>query len=312
MRSQFQNVGRCIYCDSTEPPLTREHVIARGLGGNRAPNSGPEAMVLLRATCEDCREITRKFEDECLTNMLGHARARLNLNRKDRKPSHAKLNVRRHDGRARKEDLDLDYALGAMVLPSYPPAKVLVGKESEERTMEWMCVLAEEHRRQRDPTIHQISVDVKCDTVAYARMLSKIGLGLAHYVLGPDAFDPIAREFIRFGKKEECGEFVGGYSHRDGAPLAHGVLHHLGLWQHNSFLVASIQLFAQYDGAPVNYAVVGPLRREPPGLPHLHLGTPSPRPDKTLSHEMAGRPNETIRWDLSFPSSPASDEPETK
>ena len=94
----------------------------------------------------------------------------------------------------------------------------------------------------------------------------------------------------------------------DGAPTASGVLHQIRLWQHQSFLVATIQLFAIFDGAPVNYAVVGRLRREPPGLPNLHLGTPSRRPDKTLSREVSVRPNEVIRWDLSFPS--ASDEPE--
>ena len=201
-----------------------------------------------------------------------------------------------------------------MVIPSFQPAAFFLGLNwPGPQPVEYLCVMADDHKRLRDPNIHQITVQIKADTLSFARMLAKIGLGLAHYELGPDVFVPVARDFIRFGKREQCCHFVGGFSGMAGAPSAtNGPLHRISLWQHQTFLVATIQLFANFEEAPVNYAVIGPLRQVPPGLPHLHLGTPTQRPDKTLSREVEGRPNEVIRWDLSFPSSPAADEPETK
>src|ERR1700681_3245115 len=79
------NVGVCIYCGDTTPPLTREHILPRGLGGNVAPHGQTQALVLQKATCEQCRLITSRLEEECLRPMMNYARARLGLKRKDRK-----------------------------------------------------------------------------------------------------------------------------------------------------------------------------------------------------------------------------------
>jgi HNH endonuclease len=56
-------IGRCIYCGSTEQPLTREHIIPRKLGG---------IWVLHDASCEACRAITGGLEREVLrVTLLG-------------------------------------------------------------------------------------------------------------------------------------------------------------------------------------------------------------------------------------------------
>src|SRR5947208_13602278 len=78
------DVGACIYCGETRGPLTREHVLPRGLGGNWAPEGYSDAFVLQHATCSSCSQITQNIEDECLRSMMDPGRARLGLKRKDR------------------------------------------------------------------------------------------------------------------------------------------------------------------------------------------------------------------------------------
>ena len=49
-----KRIGKCIYCGSTEPALTTEHVIPEALGGTE---------LLLEATCEECQRKTAAAEN---------------------------------------------------------------------------------------------------------------------------------------------------------------------------------------------------------------------------------------------------------
>ena len=48
------HIGSCIYCGSTAPPLTTEHIIPEALGGTD---------YLTFATCEPCRKETADAEN---------------------------------------------------------------------------------------------------------------------------------------------------------------------------------------------------------------------------------------------------------
>ena len=61
-------INRCIYCHSTEKPLSREHIIPAGLNGT---------WTLQRASCDRCRMITSAFETAVLRVVFLHARAGL-------------------------------------------------------------------------------------------------------------------------------------------------------------------------------------------------------------------------------------------
>lgn len=65
----FLNVGACIYCGDKTPPLSREHVLPRGLGGGSAPDGYSGALVLQNASCEICRRVTQKIEEQCLLSI---------------------------------------------------------------------------------------------------------------------------------------------------------------------------------------------------------------------------------------------------
>src|SRR4051794_1798688 len=62
-------IGRCIYCDTRSPPLTREHVVPYGLGG--------DSIILRKACCETCRVITSKCERNPIHNNWAEVRAAL-------------------------------------------------------------------------------------------------------------------------------------------------------------------------------------------------------------------------------------------
>jgi HNH endonuclease len=76
---KFAPIGCCIYCGSTEPPLTDEHIIPQGLGGRE---------FLRDASCESCRVKTGKFEEVVQRGMVWALRRTLGMRGKRRPPSH--------------------------------------------------------------------------------------------------------------------------------------------------------------------------------------------------------------------------------
>lgn len=65
-----RSIGECIYCGSTQLPLTKEHIIPKGLNGN---------YTLLNASCSKCAAITSKFEMDVLKCLWQIPRNVLNM-----------------------------------------------------------------------------------------------------------------------------------------------------------------------------------------------------------------------------------------
>jgi hypothetical protein len=78
-------IGSCIYCSSSNG-LSDEHVLAYSLGGS---------LILEDASCEECSDITKKFEQICARNMFGSFRAinRLPTRHKHERPKELDLLV---------------------------------------------------------------------------------------------------------------------------------------------------------------------------------------------------------------------------
>lgn len=121
------NVGACIYCGDPEPPLTREHVLPRGLGGNEAPDGFANALVLQNASCQSCQKITQRIEEACLVAMMGPGRARLGLRRKDRSQNTTIAHMDRYDGPSEDREVAWDDVPGAITIPSFYEAPILTG-----------------------------------------------------------------------------------------------------------------------------------------------------------------------------------------
>ncbi|MBI4292515.1 MAG: hypothetical protein HY661_13645 [Betaproteobacteria bacterium] len=254
------DIGACIYCGSTASPLSREHVLPRGLGGNLAPEEHSNALVLNRASCESCRAITQKIEEKCLVSMMGPGRSKLGLRRKDRAPNSAAATVRKLDGTADERNLDWNLVPGPVVLPAYYEP----GEFSQNPLPEvapWdakIIVVAPATRALAEPN-DGVGVKLTVDSQVFAQMLAKIGLGVAVAVLGVDGFKPTVQELI-ISDPSDYGRWVGGDAGSDRKCPKSKELHSIRLTErggpNGAYVIVHIWLFAEFGG-PRNYVVVG-------------------------------------------------------
>lgn len=255
------NVGVCIYCGDAKSPLTREHILPRGLGGNWEPEGHSDAFVLQKATCERCRLITEKIERESLRPTMDPARARLGLKRKDRI---AKISgwVDLPDGSTEHRDMDPSEILGALVLPSYYEAGALTNKPLTDTApcdLQFF-VIAPASRRLLEEAA-RVGVELFINPKVFGQMLAKIALGVAVAQFGVTGFEPTVRNFI-LNNPNECGCWVGGFAGTQRAEPASQALHSTYLRTErvgsNLFIIVEIRLFAEFGG-PTNYVIVGRL-----------------------------------------------------
>lgn len=77
-------VGTCIYCGDTKPPLSREHIMPRGLGGDSTPQGLNDALVLQTKSQRQFRRLSKRVANEigdgtiaCLRNVNKLSKAEL-------------------------------------------------------------------------------------------------------------------------------------------------------------------------------------------------------------------------------------------
>lgn len=258
MEDLHLNVGTCIYCGDSSPPLTREHVLPRGLGGNQAPDGLANAIVLQNASCESCQKITQRIEKECLVAMMGPGRARLGLRRKDRSRKTTSAHIDRHDGISEDREVAWEDIPGAITIPSFYPAPVLTGAPVPEfPPCDYQFHVLAPARAVPDDA-RRIGVSLVADSRMFARMLAKIGLGITVARLGMQGYEPLVRDIILNGLFHDG--LVGGFAGTGRKDSQTTSLHALRLITNNGlpgqYIVAEIRLFAEFNG-PTNYVVVG-------------------------------------------------------
>lgn len=207
MRFQHSKIGKCIYCDSTQPPLTREHVLPQGLGGNDAPVGAHEALVLQKATCEGCREITRKFEDSCLGSNFGLTRYREGLRRKDRL---------KHTVRARQEgkaiDAWIEDLLAIIAVPVIGHATIFDNNYSGGMPVADIRFVRthgpDPKRKSEWKGVAETEVELHYNQKSFMQVLAKIAHGLTVGRYGLDGFVPTLRGLIR-GTDPNFGTWIG-------------------------------------------------------------------------------------------------------
>lgn len=255
------NAGACIYCGDTESPLTREHILPRGLGGNSAPEGLHDALVLQNATCDRCRRITSKIEEECLRPMMDYARARLGLKRKDRSAAKMEMLVDLPDGSTERRDVDSGNVLGPIIIPCYYEAGALTNKPHTDDTAPCdyhMIVVAPAHGEILKEST-RVGVSLTANSKIFAQMLAKIALGLAVARFGVTGFEPTVRNFI-LNNPNEYGHWVGGFAGTPKAAVPSSKFHRMHLQTKQvgarTLIIVEIQLFAEFGG-PTNYVIVG-------------------------------------------------------
>lgn len=257
MAFPFTTIGHCIYCDSTEPPLTREHVLPRGLGGHLAPTGHNDAFILQKAVCDRCREIIHKYETAYMDQTLALARARMGMSRSSRRKGTLRVPIRRQGSAYGFEDVQPDQLDSFLVVPHFREAKILTlqrgGTPVDQPTDVWIGDKRQRDSYDLDPNL--VDYSIPCDFIGFSRMLCKIAHGILVAHLGPKGFKPLVLEAI-LSSDIDMNFYVGGDAPNDRSGSTMVPIHNLKFEQRDGFWIVDVHLFSRWGG-PLNYVVAG-------------------------------------------------------
>lgn len=247
----FKPIGRCIYCDKSDLPLGREHIVAYGLGGD---------ATLPKASCYECARTIKKYEDAFMRGSFWAARTHMGFrSRHKERPSSLKLRISLTD-RTKSITLPIEDFPSALLLPYYnTPFSLRDGPHTDNRDNlhgMWHHIIRHDQDRLNSLGIGH-SVPVTLDLWSFAKMLAKIGHAFAVGVLGLNKFKPLLLDTI-FDEAVDPHHLVGGSPNpqlRTPKSLHQTTLRILE-YPHRDLVVADIQLFSAW-GAPLYHVIVG-------------------------------------------------------
>jgi hypothetical protein len=264
--------GQCIYCGKRPPQavLSKEHIIPLALGAT---------FIFLKASCEECRKITHKFETLCLKTNFLHFRTHSNFptRRPKERPTHLPIRPKNAPPGSKKLVPVADHP-HILTMPVLPEPGILTGQSSETPiTLYKLSHLANPRDLERIAAKHggTVTVDANFNMTAFELMLAKIAHGFAWAEVGPENFKPALPPLIR---GESFGvAYLVGQSARTHHPVIStnetGNLHDLSVWLlvHGSYLLAiGIRLFASFQ-APTYCVIAGEFTPTPECLSRLGL-----------------------------------------
>jgi len=255
MQNRLATIGYCIYCGSTQPPLTREHIIPEGLGGRD---------FIAEASCAKCQIITSKFEQQFLRGINWPARVKLGMRGRKRKAPPPLLPVQRSINYGERKETVMvppDEVPVQLSLVTLEPPGLLCGKpeKRELRRTGYITVVKYKHVR-----THSVgpgdSIAVVCNAVDTVRTAAKAAH--AHCFAKGELVDfkPMLLDLIMSGDLN-CSDVIG--TPRDGEYIRpkRGVQGHLVESYRTNvgsdwFLVSRVTFFPA-EGGPTYLIVVG-------------------------------------------------------
>lgn len=253
--TKIKTKGVCIYCNkaaSDPSDLTDEHIIPLSLGGKH---------VILEASCSDCAEITKKFEQDVARELWGDARISYDApsRRKKERPNHITL-----PGRTRTEaPLKVAYSEypAPMVFYQMSQAGMLQGiPQDHDISPMWKLVyIADDDKIKTFETKYPGRLSAKFRHVpeSFGRLIAKIGYGQVLCSLDPSDFSPICLPYI-LGTEKNVSYVVGGRETiSEMLPgIGYSMDSHLFGSSDRAVVMAEIRLFAN-NGTPTYHVVVG-------------------------------------------------------
>lgn len=244
---QSRTVGECIYCHEETRVreaslLQREHVIAVGLNGD---------LVLQKASCKACADITSKFENEILRAAFQAPRVSLGMRtrRPIERPSHLPLVIERV-GKREEIAIPVEEYPAMIATPLFPLPTHISG----EPCTSGIVVKSGDTCQVAGLPLEDLCRKYHCDYAGvrlsyrvtdFARMVAKIGFAYAVLVLGlPRIAECYPLPSIR-GDVDEIGRWVGCES---GDPVGPSTgLHSLTLRVVDGEIRVYVRLFAQFN-----------------------------------------------------------------
>jgi hypothetical protein len=246
-------IGKCIYCGTTEGKLTDEHITPFGLSGR---------LELLDASCRRCADITRDIENTVLGSMRA-ARAELKTKtrtKRSRKMSQPMLVEK--NGRRFTIQVPLKDQWKVIRLPIFPlPAAIDNhpyddGIESTSFDQFELSEKAEDIAKKHgvDRVVFR-----EYPSVIFARFIAKMAYGYAVGEYSLDAFEEIYVAPAILGTRNDIGRWVGCPDRRE-FPQRDSVIVSVGFKVISGRdILVRLKMFAQFDGAEY-VVVVGRLK----------------------------------------------------
>ncbi len=241
-------IGRCVYCDSTDD-LSDEHVLPFGLGGK---------WELLSASCKECRDITSQLELVVQRQHFLALRtvAKMPTRRKRERPSVLGQKLETPEGPV-ELSLPTDQHPAPLVLPVFPPP--LGEAASESGIAPSYRSLRVARRRGRLENIVRATGAQKwtipcAEPPLFARFLAKVAYCFA---VGSYGIDGIERHFVRQHVRADLpglAAWVGGVDEEVAFTPNGG--HHLSTVVEGGIVRVAMRLFA-IAGAPTYTVLVG-------------------------------------------------------
>ena len=257
----FKPANRCIYCEEGKPPITREHVMPRGLGGG---------IIYPKASCEECRKVIHEVETYCLRGPFLSHRLELGLvNDLADLGDVVKMPIRVNGERGQKS-FSLKDLPNYLVLPQFhdPPGFVTGRNDGTGRYS--FTLWGDQRSLEEHGSVEASAVLAEgFDLYKFSRAIAKIAHGFVAGEYGLDNFEPWLLPLI-LAKDITLGDLLIGDWGEDGM-ARENVLHQVGVSflehaateQHEKFVRIDVRLrlFARYERTPVYRIIAGVLTK---------------------------------------------------
>lgn len=251
-----RHIGECIYCGATSG-LSREHAVPYGING---------PWTLLKASCGDCRDITRRFEHDTLRGVLPALRAVFRMqtrHRKDRPKTLPLLVVR--NGVDRFVQVPLNEFPVFLPIIEFPPPGVVAGRppvagigppvvDALHLAGPSRADLAAKYR-----DADYVGARMAFASEDFGRTLAKIGFCAAVFALGLKPFRTTPIRDVILGRDRCIGHWVGSWAGEEQNPP--NGLHAMKVRAAGIDVHVILRLFAQFN-APEYHVALGPAAPE--------------------------------------------------
>lgn len=203
---KFKPVNFCIYCGRSDGLLTDEHIIPLALNG---------VFVLPRASCNDCADITKKFEQKVARTIYGPLRIKLGFKtrRKKDRPKHLAVQYKDESGNYVHATLPVEDFPNIYVVATIVPPGILTGAPPSEMNPQMEIGLKgdpQEMARAIDALgKNNIGLANIFDWASLCRLIAKIAHCFVVAVIGTQGYNPLLPDLI-LGKSNLLGHYIGG------------------------------------------------------------------------------------------------------
>lgn len=249
---------QCIYCNATDVPLSKEHIIPRALGGN---------YVLPKSSCQACGTITSQFEQRMLRGPMWPVRAHLQIGSRHASlaPKTARAFVTRNGVESAVDVPLVDHPL-LLYFPLFSPPSVLTGMHVEGISVAGEATIQFGRQGLRDLAVSLNADNVRLaqshDVVSFARVLAKIAWGFASAEGFRARIDPQASVLPALLREpNQIGRWVGTTGPVPSVRLR-GMRHDVSLLEEGGYLCCVVRLFGD-SGGPAYSVIIGALTDQP-------------------------------------------------